>query len=62
MTHISEQLLLDLKMPWGGISPRFLTRGAELYSFTAQGTGRPDPVRIEAVQLELFPKGTPYGS
>ena len=67
-THVlpvaSEQLKLDLGMPWDGRSPRFLTRVASLFTFQA-GTGRPNPGTtgpVLAVQLELFPEGTHYGS
>ena len=31
-----------LDLPWGGVSPRALTRGASIISFTAEGMGRLD--------------------
>ncbi len=57
----SEQLRLDLGMPWDGKSPRFLTRGFEIFSLASEGTGRLN-LDAPAVQLELFPEGTSYGS
>ena len=60
----SEQLSLDLGMAWNGYSPRSLTRGAISFTFQA-GTGRLNlelPQPILAVQLELFPEGTYYGT
>ncbi len=60
----SEQLELKLALPWNGRSPRSLTRVANLFTFQA-GMGRLNRVFIpleEAVQLELFPEGTHYGS
>ena len=57
-----EQLELDLRMPWNGVSPRCLTRGSKVFSFLRKGMTRPNPEPIVAVQLELFPEGTPYGS
>ena len=59
----SEQLLLRLRMPWDGYSPRVLTKSSNLFTFQA-GTGRsnPEPIRAtDVVQLELFPEGTSYG-
>ena len=49
----SEQLEIDLwgeldspvRDPWGGRSPRELTRGFEMFSFVRSGTGR---VHLEA--------------
>ncbi len=58
----SEQLLLELGEPWGGISPRYLTRVFGQFSFTRKGMGRPNLEVIRAVQLELFPEGTSYGT
>jgi len=57
----AEQLKLSLGMPWDGVDPRYLTRGHEFVSFTSEGTGRPN-LEARAVQLELFPEGTHYGS
>jgi len=61
----SEQLELELGMPWYGISPRYLTRAPERISLSSEGTGRPNLELVRpvfAVQLELFPEGTHYGS
>ena len=58
----SEQLKLELGMPWDGKDPRYLTKAYERFKLARIGTGRPNPVRIHAVQLELFPEGTHYGS
>ena len=60
----SEQLQLDLRMPWDGYSPRSLTRIAMNFTFRA-GTGRVNRESFETpdvLQLELFPEGTHYGS
>ena len=60
----SEQLQLDLGMPWNGYDPRSLTRIVQNLTFRA-GTGRVnlEPIgAMEGVQLELFPEGTHYGS
>ncbi len=59
----SEQLQLDLRMPWNGYDPRTLTRVALEFTFRA-GTGRVnrDESGDGSVQLELFPKGTHYGT
>jgi len=50
--------------PWGGQSPRDLTRGAELRRFSAPGGGV--SAQIDAIQLVLFdpleekgPEGAP---
>ena len=59
---ISEQLKLELGMPWDGRSPRYLTKAAELFSLASEGTGRSIPDVPLVVQLELFPEGTSYGS
>ncbi len=66
--HEGDQLQTELlsqlcsRVPWNGISPRDLTRGHRMFSFIRKGTGRPNPAAIRAVQLELFPEGTHYGS
>ena len=57
-----EQLVLRLRMPWDGRSPRSLTKGSELLSFVRSGTGRANLGPIDGVQLDLFPKESPYGS
>ena len=59
---ISDQLELALRMPWDGFDPRSLTRGFRSSSFIRKGTGRPNLRASSAVQLELFPEGTSYGS
>ena len=58
----SEQLSLKLRMPWDGYSPRGLTKAFGRFSFIRKGMGRPNPKPIVAVQLELFPEGTSYGT
>ena len=61
----SDQLLLELGMPWDGQDPRYLTRAFTQFSLSSEGTGRLNlrPIRpVVAVQLELFPEGTSYGS
>ena len=58
----SVQLELRLRMPWNGYDPRALTRARKFFSFVRKGTGRLNLERIQAVQLELFPEGTHYGS
>ena len=63
MTHVGDQLKLELRMPWDGYSPRGLTGSFRRFSFLRKGMTRPDPEPIEGpVQLELFPEGTHYGS
>ncbi len=61
----SEQLKLELGMPWDGYTTRGLTKCARIFTFQA-GHGPAEPVNelsgAEAVQLELFPEGTHYGS
>jgi len=37
---VLEQLELQLGEPWGGRSPRVLTRAFEAFSFRAEGMGR----------------------
>ena len=61
----STQLCLELGMPWDGMTPRHLTRAWKRFSLASEGTGQPNrvPTRsVLAVQLELFPEGTSYGS
>ncbi len=61
----SEQLRLELGMPWSGLSPRLLTRAHARFSLASEGTGRsnPEPIAmLKVVQLELFPEGTSYGT
>ena len=61
----SDQLLLELRMPWDGVSPRYLTRVHSNLSLFSEGTGRSNrkPIQmLPVVQLELFPEGTSYGT
>jgi len=57
----SEQLKLELGMPWDGVSPRLLTKGRLLFSLASEGTGRARQ-DADSAQLELFPEGTHYGT
>ncbi len=58
---ISEQLWLELGMPWDGISPRYLTRAPKRLSLASEGTGR--SIQDESgQQLELFLEETSFGS
>ena len=62
---MGEQLVLDLQdrqLPWGGRSPRTLTRCFERFSLASEGTGRLDRRPIPLDQLELFPEEKPFGS
>ena len=56
-----EQLFLDLRMPWDGVSPRYLTRAFARFSLARERTTWPVQDAPRAVQLELFPEGTSYG-
>jgi len=47
--------------PWGGRSPRELTRGAKLFSLSSEGTGRPN-LEDSAAQFKLLLEGGSYGS
>jgi len=58
----AEQLVLELGMPWDGVSPRYLTKYFEVFSFGRSGASRSIQDAPAVVQLELFPEGTPYGS
>ena len=62
MIRVGDQLELDLRMPWDGFDPRALTKGSIMFSFLRKGMTRPDLEANEAVELELFPEGTHYGS
>jgi len=63
-----EQLELELNderraipyIPWGGRSPRSLTRSVKLFSFGAPPTG--GLIRDCPLQLTLFLKGSPHGT
>ncbi len=54
-----EQLALQLGEPWGGRSPRYLTRAAQTFRFAPEGMGRsiqdatPEGVVIGGEQLLL---------
>ena len=57
-----EQLGLRFKgWPWEGQHPRVLTRGFFFCTFAARGAPA-ELGRLDAVQLELFPEGTHYGT
>ncbi len=61
----SEQLELELtdarpKIPWGGRSPRSLTRCGKLFILSEPPTG--GLIRIAPNQLLLFLKGKSHGS
>ncbi len=61
----SEQLLLELGMPWDGISPRYLTRAFRKLSLASERTTWPVmelPQPFLAAQYELFPEGTSCGT
>ena len=56
------QLQLDLRMPWNGVDPRYLTRAAKAFRLAPEGTSWPDRGRAQAgpnndpkdpLQLEL---------
>ena len=61
----SEQLVLRLGMPWGGISPRYLTKGSQILSLASEGTGRsipgPNQTLVDPLQID-FLKGIHHGS
>jgi len=52
----SDQLLLNLRMPWDGRSPRSLTRVALARRFATGGTGRSIGEQFHVDQLMLFPE------
>ena len=61
---ISEQLELELDdarlmIPWGGRSPRTLTKCGKLFMLRAAPTGG---AIVDANQLTLFLQGNPHGS
>ncbi len=58
----SEQLSLDLGMPWDGVSPRYLTKAPKKLSLASEGTGRSIRRPFTSIQLELFPEETSYGT
>ena len=60
-----EQLELELddarlRIPWGGRSPRSLTKCGKLFSLQALPTGGLN--RGDALQWQMFLKGTHYGT
>ncbi len=55
-------MLGDSRRPWGGRSPRDLTRAAELFRLAPEGTGRSIEAQVNVAQLELFPQESPHGS
>ena len=60
----SEQLKLELRMPWDGHDPRSLTRAALARSLASEGTGRSDRQTFETLhvgQMEFFPEEKSYG-
>ena len=61
----SDQLKLtleDVRAPWGGLSPRELTRAFEMFSVDASPAGGPIPGVSKKGQLELFPEEKSDGS
>ena len=56
-----EQLVLELGMPWDGISPRYLTRAPRRLSLASDGASRPIQDAL-GLQLELFPEGTSFSA
>ena len=50
----SDQLELQLRMPWAGVSPRYLTRGFQEFSLASEGTGRVNLDEIQVTQLEVL--------
>ena len=52
--------MLDFKLPWNGISPRYLTKGSRILRLAPEGTGRPMVEANVPGQLELFPEGTSF--
>ena len=58
-SRVGEQLVLELEdrqLPWGGRSPRSLTKCAMAFSLASEGTGRSIGRPIPSIQLELFPE------
>jgi len=48
-----------LNIPWGGRSPRSLTKCGKLFILAESPTG--GPIQVDPRQLTLFLKGNPYG-
>ncbi len=60
----SEQLLLELddervRIPWGGRSPRELTKCGKLFILSELPTG--GLIQIDPKQFTLFLQGSPHG-
>ncbi len=55
-----DQLLLDLRMPWNGVSPRYLTRVHLSSKFARRARAARCYKRFGEAQLELFPEGTSF--
>ncbi len=60
---LSDQLELELddarvRIPWGGRSPRDLTKCGKLFILEELPTGG---LNLDASQFTLFLKGNPYG-
>ena len=64
-TRVGEQLVLELedrRLPWNGVSLRYLTKAYARFSLASEGTGRVDPAIDVDLQVELFPKERSFGS
>ncbi len=48
--------------PWGGRSPRDLTKAAEMFRFREHPANASEMISVGRDQLELFPEGTSYGT
>ena len=63
LVRVGDQLNLMLKIPWDGYTARSLTKAAIAFSLASEGTGRSiQPPKGDSRQIELFLKGTPYGT
>jgi len=63
-THVGDQFQLDLRdrrAPWGGQSPRFLTKAHAKFSLAADGASRSIQDAPRVVDL-VFLKGNPHGT
>ena len=58
----SEQLKLDLGMPWHGVSPRYLTKGSKILSLPSDGASRSIRDASDVDQLMLFPEERSFGT
>ena len=66
LTRDGDQLQLELddvrvEIPWGGVSPRTLTRCGKLFTLEGPPTGGLH-VDADPAQLTIFLQGNPYGS